>query len=302
MSRVVDLRCIDELEYNRRQAMARWQRCGHSVHLHQLDPQTTYITFRAQSPEGVWQGLVGAQDWFHAVWPRWKQLLPQGCSSSEILDIFLSVNRPLQITSSLLDYQYLFDVELIQGELWQQVQLPCISTAQGQLWVAELPPRHKSGSLPLQQVLLTIPQSLRVVLGFSELHQGQLSQLIPGDVLFISKQTQELFMAEKYVGQFTFISEGLHMQLTSFENTDSGEVCAVSKLPMRLEFVLGELTLPIAQLNDFIEYQVLPIETIDLKQVEIRAGGQRIAIGELVRLDGQLGVELREVFRGVGNE
>lgn len=76
----------------------------------------------------------------------------------------------------------------------------------------------------------------------------------------------------------------------------------LSELPVKLEFVLGELTLSLAALNAFIEGQVLPLESTALSNVEVRVAGKCIAVGELVQLGDRLGVELREVGRGTGNE
>ncbi|MNH45851.1 type III secretion system protein SpaO [compost metagenome] len=76
----------------------------------------------------------------------------------------------------------------------------------------------------------------------------------------------------------------------------------LSELPVKLEFVLGELTLSMATLNACIEGQVLPLESTAVSNVEVRVAGKCIAVGELVQLGDRLGVELREVGRGIGNE
>jgi type III secretion protein Q len=38
------------------------------------------------------------------------------------------------------------------------------------------------------------------------------------------------------------------------------------------------------------------------RHIEVRANGKRVARGELVQLDEQLGVELIEVYRGTSSE
>ncbi|AZC51695.1 hypothetical protein C4K35_4116 [Pseudomonas chlororaphis subsp. piscium] len=302
MKSILAVRNVATPDYERRHAVARWQRDGHSVRLRQLEPQTRYITFWAQGSQGLWQGMVGAQDWLQAVWPQWSELLPQKCASKDILELFSAVDRPLDIAPDLLDYQRLFDFELDHGESLQQAYLPCVSTALSDLWVIGVPSHREQVSRPLQAWLQAVPQTLRIVLGTSELGQLPCSQLMLGDVLFIAAQTRQLFMADRCIGQFTFIEEGLHMQLTPPDSAVPAVPCVLSQLPVKLEFVLGELTLTMAQLNDFIELQVLPLETVTASRVEVRAGGKRIAIGELVQLDDRLGVELHEIFRGVGDE
>lgn len=296
------LRNVASVDYERRQAVARWQREGHPVRLSQASPQAYYIAFRAQGGHGVWQGMIGAREWLQAVGPQWSQWLQQEGAAQQILELFSAVNRPVEIASDLLDYQRPFECRLIQGEALPATALPCISTPQGDLWVMEGPSQHKAPSRPLQAWLQAVPQALRIVLGNSELARLPSRQLARGDVLVIAEQTRQLFMADVCIGQFSFVKEGLHMELTSPDSPLPSTPCLLSKLPVKLEFVLGELTLSMAALNELIECQVLPLEATAVSNVEVRVGGTCIAVGELVRLGDRLGVELRQVGRGMGNE
>ncbi|MFK3816442.1 FliM/FliN family flagellar motor switch protein [Pseudomonas sp. NPDC089407] len=246
--------------------------------------------------------MIGACEWVQAVAPQWSQWLYQANAGQEVLDLFSAVSRPVEIAPDLLGYQRLFEFRLIQGEALQGAGLPCIKTPQGDLWVMEAPSRHKAPSRPLQSWLQAVPLALRIVLGTSELPRWPSRPLARGDVLVIAEQTRQLFMADLCIGQFTLVKEGLHMQLTPPDNLSSSTPCVLSELPVKLEFVLGELTLSMATLNAFIEGQVLPLEASAVSNVEVRVGGQRIALGELVQLGDRLGVELREVGRGLGNE
>ena len=302
MKSTLFLRCVALPDYERRQAVARWQREGHPVRLSQPSPQVRFIAFRAQGCHGSWQGLIGAREWLQAVGPQWSQWLHQEDADQEILELFSAVSRPVEIAPDLLDYQRLFEFRLIQGQALQGARLPCIGTPQSDLWVMEGPSQHKAPSRPLQAWLQAVPQALRIVLGTSELARWPSRQLARGDVLVIAEQTRQLFMADLCIGQFTFSKEGLHMQLTPPVNPSPSAPCVLSELPVKLEFVLGERTLSMATLNEFIEGQVLPLEATAASNVEVRVGGKCIAVGELVQLGDRLGVELREVGRGMGNE
>lgn len=302
MKSTLSLRRVDEVECARRHAVARWQRDGHSAQLRLPQPQSLYITFWAQGSQGLWRGMVGANEWLHAVWPQMPPLFFQGCTPQDILELFAAVDKPVEVPPALLDYQRLFDIELAGGQSLQKTALvPCIETDQSHLWILELPPA-KQAPRPLQAWLLALPQTLRVVLGNGVLDSMAGSALMCGDVLLIVQRTQQIIVADQYVGQFTFIKEGLHMELNPSENVAPVEPDLLSQMPVKLEFVLGESVLTMAQLNELIEQQVLPLEASALNQVEVRTGGRCIAVGELVQLEGRLGVELREIFRGDGNE
>lgn len=295
------LRSLAVPEYERRHTVARWRREGHAVRLCQPS-QDLYISFWAQGSQGLWQGMVGAREWLQAVLPQWPQFLTLGFTDQEVLDLFSAVGRPVETSSCLLDYQRLFEFGLTHGDSLQGSCLPCITTARSELWVMELPSHHQAAPRPLEAWLLAVPQVLRIVLGSSDLGRLQSGRLAPGDVLFIAEQARQLFMADRCIGHFTFIEEGLHMQITPADSDSPIVPSVLSELPVKLEFVLGELTLSMGQLNEFIEHQVLPLEPTAASHVEVRAGGKVIAIGELIQLDDRLGVELRQVYRCIGDE
>ena len=302
MTAILSLRRVALLDYERRQAVARWQLAGHPVRLSQPSPQTRYIAFCAQGCQGTWHGMIGALEWVQAVGPQWLQWLHQEDGGQAILDLFSTVSRPFEIAPDLLDYQRLFEFRLIQGEALHGASLPCIRTPQSDVWVMEEASQRGAPSRPPQAWLQALPQVLRIVLGNSELARLPSRQLARGDVLVIAEQTRQLFMADRCIGQFTFEKQGLHMKLTAPGDPSPSAPSVLSELPVKLEFVLGELTLSMATLNEFIERQVLPLEATAASNVEVRVGGKCIAVGELVQLGDHLGVELRDVGRGIGHE
>jgi len=296
------LRHVPALHYQRSQAVARWLRDGHPVQLSRAPRQARYISFYAQGRQGLWQGLIDSDQWLQAVWPQWSRLLQRSFVEHNLLELFSLLERPLQLPAQVLDYQRLFDACSVDGAALESADLPCIATDQGPCWVLGLPADNARQPRALQPWTRRLQQTLRVVLGETELNPLQLRRLAEGDVLMLTEQSRQLVLAGRCIGQFIFIEEGLHMELTPEGVTSDLTDCAVSALPVKLQFVLAELTLSMAQLNDFIERQVLPLGPEALQQVEVRVGDQCIAIGELVRLDGRLGLELREVYRGPGNE
>ncbi|MCK3838852.1 MULTISPECIES: FliM/FliN family flagellar motor switch protein [Pseudomonas] len=317
MSGALKLRHIAASEYERRYMIARWRRAGHSVELRQPHLPASYISFWAQGAHGLWQGMIEASQWLRGVWPQDSQLRAGIEHAEGIFALFGAVERPVELASQLLDYARLFELELIQGDALPRLGLPCITTAQGDLWVLSLPTQPGAPSGSLQPWLLLLPQRLRVVLGYSVLGHAACQSLAPGDVLFIAEQTRELFLADRCIGQFIFIEEGLRMQLAPLDTELSATepvdtelspaeavvpAITVSQLPVKLEIVLDERVLTIAELNELIEHQVLPLSLEAAGRVEVRAGGQRIATGELVQLDDRLGVELCDIYRGSGNE
>ncbi|MNL20019.1 type III secretion system protein SpaO [compost metagenome] len=73
-------------------------------------------------------------------------------------------------------------------------------------------------------------------------------------------------------------------------------------LSVRLEFILATHDIDLATLSQTVDGQLIPLADDAARHIEVRANGKRVARGELVQLDGQLGVELIEVYRDTFSE
>jgi type III secretion system YscQ/HrcQ family protein len=83
---------------------------------------------------------------------------------------------------------------------------------------------------------------------------------------------------------------------------DSNDMQAVGvddpeNLPVKLSFDVGALTLSLAELRRLAPGQVLETGRALPEVVEIYAQGARIGRGELVEIEGRLGVSIVEVFK-----
>ena len=79
-------------------------------------------------------------------------------------------------------------------------------------------------------------------------------------------------------------------------DTSPAETAALDSVPVRLSFDLGEVSLTLAQLR-----ALQPGQTLDLGHplagaVRIRANGALVGEGDLVEIDGQIGVSVRHLF------
>ncbi len=74
-----------------------------------------------------------------------------------------------------------------------------------------------------------------------------------------------------------------------------GEAFTIDAIPVRLEFDLGERTVELGELRSITAGHVFELGRDLRRAVTIRANGKRIGIGELVNVDGQLGVSILEI-------
>ena len=307
MTSALNLRRVDALDYRRNHAVASWRRDGHSVQLRTPPQQGCFITFWAQCEQERWQGMIDPYQWLSALWSDQGLLDPSLCTDDEIMALFSAVTKPVQLPPGMLDYTRLFDIELIRGDtLIQSQKLPCLNSEYGDVWLLNVPVMGSSTPQPLQPWVLELSLPLRAVIGATQLSLRDYQRLGAGDVLFVSAQSHQLLLADRCIGQFTFIEGGLQMQLTEQnieQNTEQPTTTReVSALLVTLEFVLDERTLSVQDLNQLLERQVLALTPEANTHVELRVSGKCIAKGELVQLEDRLGVELSEVYRGNADE
>jgi type III secretion protein Q len=95
--------------------------------------QLRAIRFWAQGSQGLWQGAVESQEWLAKVLPQLSTLLPESATDSDALELFSAVARPLEISSELLEYNRLFEFELVESFDFWRFDLPVLSTPQCRL-------------------------------------------------------------------------------------------------------------------------------------------------------------------------
>lgn len=298
--RALTLRRVDALAHARTQAVQRWRRAGHGAGSGRPDRLPGYVRFCARSHEGDWRGLILARDWLRRSLPQLPSLLTVECPVTSIVELFRAVPKPLLPEVDELHYLELVDVELIAPAELPTHDLPWLDTPRGRVWLTQLPPTQASNSsLGPDSWLADLPLCLQLLLGFSHLRQVRLGQ---GDVLRITHRTDQCLLADQCIGVFTFTEEGLHMQSTVADSnqqvaTEADADVGLGALPVRLEFLLATHEIDLGALSQIIDGQLIPLAADAARHIEVRANGKRVARGELVQLDDQLGVELLEIYR-----
>ncbi len=172
-----------------------------------------------------------------------------------------------------------------------------------------------------------IALQLKLDIGYSTLSALELQQLGLGDVLLMKRS---FLGAERVLWLQAPGAGGLHVQLptqTSADDADgsspensaasapfltvvqswthamptleenpSNEAASFDAIPLRLSFDLGELSLTLAQLRALQPGQTIRLEHPIASAVRIRANGALIGEGDLVDIDGHLGVSVCRLF------
>ena len=162
-----------------------------------------------------------------------------------------------------------------------------------------------------------VPVTLHLDIGYATLAVDELQQLGLGDVVPLERS---LVTAERVLWLQAPGAGGLHVHLppspapeasatapfltvvqpwaptmSSPEKTMT-EAASFDAIPVRLSFDLGEISLSLAELRALQPGQAIRLEHPLASAVRIRANGALIGEGELVEIDGHLGVSIAQLF------
>lgn len=193
--------------------------------------------------------------------------------------------------------------------------------------VPAIPPRRQRDNYPAWH----LPLQCRV--GWSVMPLSQLRELKTGDVVLLTHRQQYLTLTGRFFGQWKFDEKGIVMERMDpdenwmFEDDDEDMVddededeydedddefglaaekvdaveLALSDVEVTLEMTLGKAGLPLSQAMALQAGDFVPLTSGGLKASRLRLGNQTLAKGELVEVDGRLGLILNHIyFRAAG--
>lgn len=168
---------------------------------------------------------------------------------------------------------------------------------------AAVPVRPWKGNLPDW----SLPVYYRV--GWCHMPLRLLRSLAKGDVVVVMQRQQCLTLAGQSIGQWNFNEQGIVME--SMDRDMGGgsgyplpeqNGLTLQDVEMAVEMVLGDAQLPLAQVMALEAGDFVPLMRGGVKTTQLRLGNQTIARGELVEIDGQLGVILETIFYQHGGQ
>lgn len=194
----------------------------------------------------------------------------------------------------------------IAGVMAEPVEL--ILEGRPRALLALLPVTEVAGLAVQQELGQAIPALLAIRLSTLVVPAATLAGLSPGDVILTDPSTRidrlALVAARRAAGLVPH-ADGLALETSLMPEHDAappppaGESAAglaLDDLPVRLEFLIAEETVPAATLLSLQPGAVLPVAAPSLEgevAVTVRANGAVVATGDLVRLDDRLGVRIQ---------
>ncbi len=158
-------------------------------------------------------------------------------------------------------------------------------------------PSHQNQSFWYQQ-----QTRLWLQAGTLELSLQELATLEPADILMMEHQGADhrlylrvsihhYFQVSEEAGQLT-IESGIQTMSDENANGNDEVIAALEEVPVRLTFDLGELVLPFSEVRSLTQGYTIDLNVPVSQAVTIRSMNKIIGTGELVNIDGHMGVRI----------
>lgn len=280
----------------RRETASRLARLGYPVTLGVPNTAKRYLHFSVGSGPRKWEGYVDVIPWLASVAPQWAGLASMALSEERLLALFAALPVALDKLTPWCDTGMVAGLAVQNGTVLQRemIRLPCNETV------------IYADALPLERVpvpccvgVAQIPLKLIFTLGYSELALARITRLVAGDILLIQHRTQQVRCHDHTLYTFSINEEEVVMQpFVEEPAAEDTSVAAdrINRIPLQLDFVLHQTTLSVEALSQLSCGHVFALEPQAERRVLIRVNRQSIGRGELVDVDGRLGVEVNELY------
>ncbi|PPT90449.1 hypothetical protein XthCFBP4691_12280 [Xanthomonas theicola] len=318
------LRRITTAQARARAALARWPQrdpaLGGRLAYTPAPRAASLVAVQAYRHGLCWRGYVDLAEWLACTAPELAALAATAQRRTEhARSLFEASERPLDMPFPELDYDLLrIGEDPGQDRQAQDQCLLSLATPQGRVWFGDFPDVAVPSARPLSASIAVLPLQIAWQIGRSHASRRLIGRMRCGDVLLIEAEAFELTSAGMAIGGFSINEDGeisMHPAIMKEHNgaakEERGDGCAappamptaavaasLADVPLRLDFILQRRTVTVAELDALYQGQFLQLDPEAEKKVEIAVNGMRLATGELVELNGRLGVELHDIGGG----
>ncbi|WP_434626734.1 YscQ/HrcQ family type III secretion apparatus protein [Chromobacterium sp. CV08] len=291
---MLKLRQLDGRDRALRRVAAAWAAQG--WHAEMAYPPQIGRWLEVEDADGRWRGWLEPRTWLEHMAPELAVLASAAGGDEQAAGLIAACEAPLAwpmpgMGGGRLTVGAFSDA----GELPRRPLLRA-QTAQGPVWLERAPePLPDAGA----DALDGLPLPLSFIVGASDISLALLATVRAGDVLLIAETGADVRCNGRLVGHYRCIEEGIVMEWRNEEEAaqEQRPLEGLGRLPVRLEFVLQQSSVTLDELRRLCEGGLLPLMPDAERRVEVRANGALLGSGELVQMDGRLGVELAQ-WRG----
>lgn len=295
-----------------RQWIIAWQQQGFDVlqGLASGHPLLHFIT------DSGWEGVIDLAHWFSVRVPQSAGLASTSWTPEQLETLFVSCERPLTALPAELSYQRVESKGILPSTFTTHEMYAC-RTPQGRVWIRTFPTQPAQEGIAAELTACHLPLHVQFRLGHSLMSLSLLRQIQPGDVILVN-DVKNIFISNGCeLGGFIIMENGLmfheeHDRMSADDEmalvpaAEEGDMpvqplASRASVKVRLDVVLQQSTLSIAELESFYRGKVMPCSPDAQQNIVLAVNGVAIAKGELIWIEDRLGVEITDIYQEVGD-
>jgi type III secretion system YscQ/HrcQ family protein len=155
-----------------------------------------------------------------------------------------------------------------------------------------------SGAPPAQLIMPDLSWAFPVSGGYVELSTAELAQIEPGDVVLLTRQSALLFPNSPAQGWHlvtapgNLCQTGIDKYFEGVRLNDRETQPDLAGLPVRMHVIIGEKVMTLAEVSTLTAGAIVELDEIKSASVRITLNGRTSGAGELVEVDGRMGVRI----------
>lgn len=298
------LRTLSQDAVRSHAALALWRRRGIVVDYVPLPQYETLVEVVANDENSIWTGFIDLAEWLAHVAPELAGFASHDANSlTQVRQLFEADRQPLQLPLSELSYVSLRTRLCNPSRTNERDRYVSFMTPQGRIWLDSFPFDFDGEAVPPDGGTLSVaaydfPLRIDFLLGRSAISRSLFDSVARGDVLLIQAIVFFATSVGHVIGQFSITEQGsIFMEAMDINDEDTSKPTqvALNDIPLQLEFILQRRVMSVAQLDALYQGQYLQLDPQAERKIEIMANGVKLATGELVELNDQLGIEIIEI-------
>lgn len=306
------LRCYSMRELIERRWVKTWQNQGFDIR-QRIVPGNHLLHFVADTG---WEGIIDLEGWFCQRLPQSAVLSSTSWSLTQLETLFLNCEQPIEGLPPDLAYQWLESKGQVNSSFIPPYTYACM-TLQGRIWLHAFPMHEmpERETRYLNAGTLSLPIQFQI--GHSIISMGLLKQIQLGDVILVNHEECTVASSTDVLGHFTKIEEGFMFDesdvISMLDNEKDSSLLAQENevkitsvrsrngIKVKLNMVLQQSTLTVAELESFYQGQIIPCHPDAEQNILIVANGTPVAKGELVWVEDRLGIEVKDIYQEAGD-
>lgn len=298
------LRRVDEAAARLTAAADAWRARGWAATLEHLPRMGTWI--QVQDTSHTWQGWVEPGMWLEGVSHELASLACSADSERLAARLFAVSSRPLHLPMPELRYDMLDVASPIDGVALPEGRLLKVRAAECPVWLARVPAVETTRRFDAGEASVFLDMEI----GRSRTTAGMLRSTGRGDVLLIRHTRRRVSCRGLTIGSYLYEEGRVMLEFDEQAAPGAGDdpegfdshlpvpAPTLEHLPVELVFVLQRERMTFAELQQVGHTHMLALSPGAEQRVEVRVNDTLLARGELVQLDGRLGVEIDQWFAG----